>query len=100
MSAPAVYGGAAVAGGEREVLHPHGGHPLHHPPHLPRALPVQVLFLFWTELRIRSIFGRILLRIRILQIRVLKPDPGSYWHLNNQFKHQKFFHTKHISSHI
>ena len=40
-------------------------------------------------LRIRSIFGR----IRILQIRILKsdPDPGSYWHFKNQFKHQIFF---------
>ena len=49
-------------------------------------------------LRIRSIFGR--LQIRILQIRILKldPDPGSYWHLKNQFKHQNFFHIQHISS--
>ena len=54
------------------------------------------------RLRIRSIFGRILLRIRILQIRILKPDPdpGSYWHLKNQFKHQILFHIKHISSDI
>ena len=49
-------------------------------------------------LRIRSIFGR----IRILQIRILKSDtdPGSYWLLKNQFKHQNFFHIKHISSDI
>ena len=49
-------------------------------------------------LRIRSIF----IRIRILQIRILKPDPdpGSYWHLKNQFKHENFFHIKHISSDI
>ena len=47
-------------------------------------------------LRIRSIFGR------IRQIRILKsdPDPGSYWHFKNQFKHQKFVHIKHISSDI
>ena len=48
-------------------------------------------------LRIRSIFGR----IQILPIRILKsdpdPDPGSYLHLKNQFKHQNFFHIKHIS---
>ena len=50
------------------------------------------------RLRIRSIFGR----IRILPIRLLKsdPDPGSYWHLKNQFKHLNFFHIKHISSDI
>ena len=35
-------------------------------------------------LRIRSIFGRIQLRIRIQQIR-------SYWHLKNQFRHLNFF---------
>ena len=47
-------------------------------------------------LRIRSIFGR------IQQIRILKsdPDPGSYWHLKNQFKHLNFFHIKLISSDI
>ena len=28
------------------------------------------------------------------------PDPGSYWHLKNQFKHQIFFYIKHISSDI
>ena len=41
-------------------------------------------------LRIRSIFGR----IQIQQIRILKsdPDPVSYWHLKNQFKHLNFFH--------
>ena len=59
------------------------------------ALPM-----FFLGLRIRSIFGR--LRIRILQIRILKPDPdpGSYCHLKNQFKHHNFFHIKHISSDI
>ena len=51
-------------------------------------------------LRIRSIFGRI--RLRVLQIRILKldPDPGSYWHLKNQFNHLNFFPIKHISSDI
>ena len=41
-------------------------------------------------------------RIWILQIRILKsdPDPGYYWHLQNQFKHLNFFHIKHISSDI
>ncbi len=39
---PPVHGWAAVAGGELEVLHPHGGHPLHHPPHLHRAIRSQV----------------------------------------------------------
>ena len=28
------------------------------------------------------------------------PDPGSYGHLKNQFKHQNLFHIKHISSDI
>ncbi len=37
-----VHGWAAVARGEPEVLHPHGGHPLHHPPHLHRAIRSQV----------------------------------------------------------
>ena len=64
---------------------------------------------FWTQIQelnpglgIRPIFGRIRLRIRILQIRILKldPDPGSYWHLKNQFKHLNFVHIKHISSDI
>ena len=53
---------------------------------------------FQAGLRIRSIFGR------ILQIRILKsypdPDPRSYRHLKNQFKHLNFFHIKHISSNI
>ena len=52
------------------------------------------ILLISSGLRIQSIFGR----IRILQIRSLKwdPDPGSYWHLKNQFKHLNFFHIKHI----
>jgi len=29
--------------------------------------------------------------------RIRIPDPGSYWHLKNQFKHLNFFHIKHIS---
>ena len=65
-------------------------------PH-PREEPRQEMK---SGLRIRSIFGRI--RLRILQIRILKldPDPGSYWHLKSQFKHLNFFHIKHISSDI
>ena len=47
-------------------------------------------------LRIRSIFGR----LRIMQIIISKSDPGSYWHLKNQFKHLNFFHIKRISSDI
>jgi len=58
-----------------------------------------LMYMYCTAgLRIRSIFGPI--RLRILQIRILKPDPGSCWHLKNQFKHQNFFHMKHISSDI
>ena len=30
--------------------------------------------------------------------RIPDPDPRSYWHLKNQFKHLHFFHIKHISS--
>ena len=47
---------------------------------------------FWQAgLWIRSILGWI--RLRIQQIEILKsdPDPGSYWHLKNQFKNLNFF---------
>ena len=56
--------------------------------------------IWYPGLQIRSIFGRI--RLRILKIRILKldPDPESYLHLKNQFKHLNFFHIKHISSDI
>ena len=53
-------------------------------------------------LRIRSIFsGSCKSEFQTgSRIRIPDPDPGSYWHLKNQFKHQNFFHIKHISSDI